>query len=276
MIEDGTDLFTGFPDAGIAFLMAIQIIDFFQIIDITDNCRKGFLFSYSNCSIHLILPLNECIFILYTCERIDICHSSGHGKIQCVLLLFRDIYEDWATEDFYYVNSVWSSKTTAEKYDGGKSNVYLTRYEDIIGTNQSTGATVFLDASTNISNFLNDYKPKGFTQDTDFSGAFLYPDLLSRQQVSTDGKANDHVFIDQGESLSIPVVFEYFLDGSKTSSVDHTSVTKKMYFDIKNSLIKNPIHYMIEITGHHDFTSTGDIYSNFANIDLEDSVTNNS
>ena len=190
--------------------------------------------------------------------------------------IFRDVYNNWTDEDFFYVNTRWSKKTGSEYYDGGASNVYLMRYEDITGKNDSTGALVQLDAATNISNFLSDYKPKGFTQDTDFSGAFLYPDILSRQQISTAGAANDHVFIDEGESLSIPVVFEYYLDGSKTSTADHTAVTKKMYFDIKNSLIKNPVHYMIEITGHYDFTSTGDVYSNFANIDLEDSVTNNS
>ena len=188
--------------------------------------------------------------------------------------IFSALYNDWTDEDFYYVNSVWSPKTTAEKYDGGKSNVYLTRYEDIIGTNQSTGATVFLDASTNISNFLNDFSPMGFAQDTDFSGAFVYPYLSSRQQIMTEGRANDKVYIDKGQSLSIPIVFEYYLDGNKTDNVDHTTVTKSLYFDIKNSLINNPIHYMIDITGHYDFTSVGDMYSNFQNVDLEDNVTN--
>ena len=31
---------------------------------------------------------------------------------------------------------------------------------------------------------------------------------------------------------------------------------------------------MIEVTGNYDFTSTGDMYSNFATVDLEDDVTN--
>ena len=90
----------------------------------------------------------------------------------------------------------------------------------------------------------------------------------------TEGGSNDHIYIDEGEQLTIPIVFEYYLDGNKTATVDHTKVTKSIYFDLRNSLIKNPIHYMIEVTGNYDFTSTGDMYSNFATVDLEDDVTN--
>ena len=63
-------------------------------------------------------------------------------------------------------------------------------------------------------------------------------------------------------------------DGKYSKEVDHRKVTKSLFFDIKNSLIKNPVHYMLEITGHYDFTSSGDMYSNFATVDLQDNVTN--
>ena len=189
--------------------------------------------------------------------------------------IFSDIYNTWSDDDFVYVNSKWCEKeSTSPYYDGGINNKYIMRYEDIVGKNQSTGALVYIDSSTSIVNFLNDYQPKGFTQDTDFSGAFLYPELLSRASIMTEGGSNDHIYIDEGEQLTIPIVFEYYLDGNKTATVDHTKVTKSIYFDLRNSLIKNPIHYMIEVTGNYDFTSTGDMYSNFATVDLEDDVTN--
>lgn len=184
--------------------------------------------------------------------------------------VFADIYNSWLDDDFVYSNSKWNTKLTQQCVD----NKYIIRYEDIVGRNQSTQALVYIDSSTSIVNFLNDYQPMGFTQDTDFSGAFLYPELLSRATIMTEGGSNDHVYIDEGEQLTIPIVFEYYLDGNKTETVDHTKVTKSLYFDLRNSLIKNPVHYMIEVTGNYDFTSTGDMYSNFATVDLEDDVTN--
>lgn len=183
--------------------------------------------------------------------------------------IFSDIYNSWTDDDFVYSNSKWKTNDN----ELGIDNKYIIRYEDIVGRNQSTQALVYIDSSTSIVNFLNDYQPMGFTQDTDFSGAFLYPELLSRATIMTEGGSNDHIYIDEGEQLTIPIVFEYYLDGNKTETVDHTKVTKSLYFDLRNSLIKNPIHYMIEVTGNYDFTSTGDMYSNFATVNLEDDVT---
>lgn len=183
--------------------------------------------------------------------------------------VFADIYNSWTDDEFVYSNSKWNTNSAQPCVD----NKYIIRYEDIVGRNQSTQALVYIDSSTSIVNFLNDYQPMGFTQDTDFSGAFLYPELLSRATIMTEGGSNDHIYIDEGEQLTIPIVFEYYLDGNKTENVDHTKVTKSLYFDLRNSLIKNPVHYMIEVTGNYDFTSTGDMYSNFATVDLEDDVT---
>lgn len=178
-------------------------------------------------------------------------------------IIFNNVYNNWSDEDFIYINSKWSSKSTS---DSGLSNAYLMRYEDIVGTNKSTGQMVYLDSQTSILSFITKYGPNRFNQDTEAVGAFLYPNLMSRASILTDGGANDKVYIDKGEQLTIPVVFEYFL-------TNENSVTKSLYFDIRNSLIKNPMHYMIEVTGNYDFTSTGDMYSNFSNAELTDDVT---
>ena len=55
--------------------------------------------------------------------------------------------------------------------------------------------------------------------------------------------------------------------------MDHTKVKKSLFFDIKPSLIKNPIHYMLEFTGYFDTTAQGDMYNTFTGIDIEDNVT---
>ena len=186
------------------------------------------------------------------------------------------LYSDWTDNDFYYRNTVWTK--VGERIEAGKDNRYLYRYEDIIGLPPETGGgtqtTVQLDETTNIANFVKQHTVNGFEQDTNFCGAFLFPDLLSRKQITTSGQENDKVFIDSGESITLPVVFEYYLDGTYSKEVDHRKVTKSLFFDIKNSLIKNPVHYMLEITGHYDFTSSSDMYSNFAAVELQDNVTN--
>ena len=60
------------------------------------------------------------------------------------------------------------------------------------------------------------------------------------------------------------------VDGDGT---DMRKISKSLYFDIRNSLISNPKHYMIEVTGNYDYTATGDIYSNIDNIGIEDNAT---
>ena len=172
-------------------------------------------------------------------------------------------YKDKTFDWFLYSNSLY-------KTDGnGEDNKYLMRYEDIQGKNESQ-QTIFLDSSTSINNFFTKYKPNSFSSDSSFCGAFLYPNLSSKSIIMTNGGEKDSISIDVSSTISIPIVFEYYLDGYS----DNRSISKSLYFDIRNSLISNPLHYMIEIIGNYDFTSTGDIYNNFNGIELSDSVTN--
>lgn len=189
--------------------------------------------------------------------------------------IYTNMYNTWTDKDFMYINSKWCTKETkSAQADGGINNKFIMRYEDICGRNKTSDQLIYIDSSTSIVNFINTYKPNGFLQDTDFAGAFLYPDIQSKASIITDGTNNDKVYIEEGESLTVPIVFEYYLDGKKSDTMDHTKVTKSLYFDLRNSLVKNPVHYMIEITGYYDTTSTGDMYNNFETIDLNDDVTN--
>lgn len=138
------------------------------------------------------------------------------------------------------------------------SNNYLTKFEDICGTTES-GTTVFLDEQTSLSEFIAQNNVNGITAGTNtFIGAFLYPDLLARTTILTDGKYNGYVELETGKSLSIPVTFEYSLDGDLV-----TEITKALYFDLRDSYDQEPTHYMIEVTSHYDFTSTGTLIGNF-------------
>lgn len=139
-------------------------------------------------------------------------------------------------------------------YQQDYSNNYLTRFEDICGINE-LGSVVFLDDHTSISEFISLNTVNGITSGTGtFVGAFLYPDLLGKSNILTDGKYNSFVELETGKSLSIPITFEYSLDGDML-----TEITKALYFDLRDNLDQEPQHYMLEITAHYDYSATGSL-----------------
>ena len=139
-------------------------------------------------------------------------------------------------------------------YENTLSNNYLNRFEDISGLNKD-GNVVYLDYESSISEFILNNNVSGVNPATNtFVGAFLYPDITGRSSILTEGKYNSFIEIEVGKSVSIPITFEYYLDGETLKSV-----TKALYFDLRDSLINEPLHYMIELTANYDYTSTGSI-----------------
>ena len=150
-------------------------------------------------------------------------------------------------------------------------NQYILRYEDIIVTDTSNSR--YLDDQTSLTEVMNKvyYSVKGASGANDknsltvsstsqFVGGFLYPNLLSKAQILTSGGEQASKTIDMGSSLSIPIVFEYYVESGKST------ITKSLYFDLRNSLISDPLHYMIEVTGNYDYTTTGEIYTDIDDI----------
>lgn len=139
-------------------------------------------------------------------------------------------------------------------YKQDYSNNYLTRFEDICGTNE-LGSIVFLDDHTSISEFISMNTVNGITSGTStFVGAFLYPDLLGKSTILTEGKYNSFIELETGKSLTVPITFEYSLDGDML-----TEITKALYFDLRDNLDQEPQHYMLEITANYDYSSTGSL-----------------
>lgn len=135
-------------------------------------------------------------------------------------------------------------------------NKYILRYEDYII--QKDNVLTYLDEKTSLSKnseFINISNISDNTSNK-FVGGYLFPNLLSRTQLLiTDDKTN-YKSIEIGASLSIPIVFEYYV------TTDKPTVTKSIYFDIRNSIVNEPRHYMLEITGNFDYTASGEIYKN--------------
>ena len=150
-------------------------------------------------------------------------------------------------------------------------NQYILRYEDIIVTDGANSR--YLDNQTSLTEIKDKvyYSTKGagesntknsntISKTDQFVGGFLYPNLLSKAQILTSGGEQASKTIDMGSSLSIPIVFEYYVESGKST------ITKSLYFDLRNSLISDPLHYMIEVTGNYDYTTTGEIYTDIDDI----------
>lgn len=137
---------------------------------------------------------------------------------------------------------------------------YLMKFEDIYAIDTSTSAQtpIYLDEKTDFQDLKTYTLPTQFQDNTsndNMAGAFFYVDALSKDELITKGGEKDSVFIEVGESKTIPVVFEYYVTSSKNY------IKKSLYFDIRNSLVRDPYHYMIEVKGYYDYTSSAKIYS---------------
>lgn len=146
-------------------------------------------------------------------------------------------------------------------YKKDTTNNYLGRFEDICGVDKDN-KIVYLDYEASMSQFIANNSVSGVGSNGMFVGAFLFPDLESRNDILTTGGYADFVEIPTSKSLSIPVTFEYYIDGEETSKI-----TKALYFDLRDSLVENPQHYMIELTANYDYTATGSLINNVSLID---------
>ena len=148
------------------------------------------------------------------------------------------------------------------KYSMNLDNNYLTRFEDICGIDNK-GKVIYLDKDTSIQEFIANNQVAGINSSTGlFVGGFLFPNIEGRSSILTKGGYNDYIEIQVGDSVSVPIMFEYFIDGEII-----TKITKALYFDIRDSLIQNPKHYLLEVTANYDYTSTGSLINSTSLVD---------
>lgn len=155
------------------------------------------------------------------------------------------------TTDSIYVDII---KTDSSWYNYGLSNDnnWLMRYEDIVkvSSNNENANYEYLTNNTTFRSFISSGGSiKNFSSQNSFVGGFVYPSLLSLDTILTSGEDKASKYIEVGESLSIPIEFEYYTNSN------NNSIVKSLYFDLRNSLIRDPYHYMIEFTGNYDMSS---------------------
>lgn len=145
---------------------------------------------------------------------------------------------------YKYSNSVYSGKAETNSYKD-VDNKYLLKFEDIVCKN-ANNYNVSPDKETDIYAFIKAVSDNNneFSDISAFNGGFFFVDLDTISQVTTD---EGNYLIKAGESVEIPVTFEYFID---TASFNKDSIKKTIVFAIKDSLYENEKYYEVELTGN--------------------------
>lgn len=178
---------------------------------------------------------------------------------------------------FHYSDSIYSYNVTENNMYDYVTNSFITKYEDITCKLSNSDKYVSLDENTDIDEYIKNIQSSGnvsasqyFLKKENYTGAFLYPDLDSLSQVMTDGGESSSLVIKPGESVSIPLTFEYFID---SDSADINNISKKIIFAVKDSVMSDGKYYELEVTGNVSNNFTDSIYSTVDNYSLSDNLT---
>ena len=83
-------------------------------------------------------------------------------------------------------------------------------------------------------------------------GGFLVPNLVSKSQILCTEDNNSYIQINVGDSISVPLVFEYYLNSK------NNSVTKTISFDLTKSLLKSTDNYVLSVTAKYNSSLSQD------------------
>lgn len=146
--------------------------------------------------------------------------NTENSKINALILKYENISLDKNIKDDNSTTSKW---------------IYLNNSDTSLSfTNLINNST------TGLTNFLsNSSKDKLINHET-LCGAFFVPQLMSKDYLLCEDEKY-YKSIPVGDSISIPLLFEYFINESVNQ------VTKTLHFDIKTALSKEISHYEISV-----------------------------
>ena len=154
------------------------------------------------------------------------------------------------TTEYYYQNDNVEYIKNYHKYSNidSSSNDYIMKFENFIKSNND-GSTTYITKEDSISTI------NGFSGHlTDYNGAFFIPELYDKTQIlCTTDKENQYYVLDSGKSISVPLLFEYFL---VSSNVSIETIKKTLAFDIRTSMVRDIEHYIISIEAKYDYTQS--------------------
>ena len=160
-----------------------------------------------------------------------------------------NIEEDYGVKDINDKYNKLNNKFFIPITENQRNNNYLLCYEHIVKTKTNNNSTkyIYLSENDNISSFITDNNTSitGFSDINACTGAFFIPKLVTENDLLCDKfTTNQYKELQVGKSLSIPVIFEYYLN-EETSKI-----TKTIAFDLKSSPIRNLDHYIISVTAN--------------------------
>lgn len=141
------------------------------------------------------------------------------------------------------------------------SNNYLLCYEYLTGKYNNN--VVYLSEDQPIAEFLSKCLNNEISAQN-LTGAFLIPHLKTNADLLCNKMdKNQYITLNTGKSISIPIVFEYYFNSTNISSI-----TKTLAFDIRTSILKDPEHYVINITANKNKTKVNlDLQMNSTMVD---------
>ena len=153
-------------------------------------------------------------------------------------------------------------------YDDNQQNKYILKYEHLVG--KENGKVFYMSTDMGFDTFKTKATNLESNSDGLFVGAFLTPELVVENALVCPQKDDaQYLELAPGESISIPVIFEYYMNGAENTP---TEITKGLYFDLRPSLFKDPTHYMINVTAKYNYTVNNSDIVNMVN-PLVDTVT---
>ena len=133
------------------------------------------------------------------------------------------------------------------------NNNYVLKYEHFKYINNDNSDIKYLSNNISISEFAkNSNKSVNY-----YNGAFFNPEILSTTQIVCDvNNREQYKLLEVGKTISIPLLFEYFLIPNETDSSSLISICKTLAFDLKSSLVKDPEHYILSVQAKYDYSQT--------------------
>lgn len=131
-------------------------------------------------------------------------------------------------------------------------NSYIAKYAHLYFTNESA-QKIYLTEETSVTAFINE--PNANLTGVNIKGAFLYPELPSDTYLLCSNKelTKQYKTIPAGNSISVPVIFEYYLDVNDTDD-SLNKIEKTICFDLRPSIDKEYDHYIFTIIANKNNT----------------------
>ena len=165
------------------------------------------------------------------------------------------IYDNNTTHSYYSYSDI----KDVYYYDNidNSNNNYILKYEHLLNISllEDNNTTAYLTNNISISEFIKNLSKSNLSY---YNGGFLIPEIISKNQILCSEKNRDqYTLLEVGKSISIPILFEYFLVPTENSNNStNVSITKSLAFDIKPSLIRDPEHYILSVTAKYDYSQT--------------------